>query len=227
MTSGSGCECHLNGYQILITFSSCALLPPPSEGGVEPRRASRRAAGRASGGLRDGADPLRKRKSYSPCTHGPLEAARGKEIQMAHRSLVSMGELAALMAGLVWVATVPVASQAPSTAKANGAAAKAVHAAPDAGRPAGPVGILDERHSTPLERPKNVTKEFYTPEEMRNWPPRSDGPPHGRPARRATCTMTTSSSGSKRARPRSRRTCGRRSSWIPRTAGSRPRSLRR
>jgi len=41
---------------------------------------------------------------------------------MARRSLVSMGELAALMAGLVWLATVPVGSQSPSRAQASGAA---------------------------------------------------------------------------------------------------------
>jgi len=33
-----------------------------------------------------------------------------------------MGELAALMAGLVWLATVPVGSQSPSRAQASGAA---------------------------------------------------------------------------------------------------------
>ena len=44
---------------------------------------------------------------------------------MTHRSLVSMGESAALMAVMAWVATVPVASQSQSSAKAKGTAAKA------------------------------------------------------------------------------------------------------
>ena len=78
-----------------------------------------------------------------------------------------MGELAALMAGLVWVATVPVATQGPSTARANGGAAKVYTPARNAGRPARPVGVLDERLVYAAGAAKNVTKEFYTPEEMK------------------------------------------------------------
>src|SRR5678816_1954090 len=60
---------------------------------------------------------------------------------MTHRSLVSMGKLAALLAVLAWVATATVAGQGPSAAKTNAS-------------------------YTPLQRPKNVTKEFYTPAEL-------------------------------------------------------------
>jgi hypothetical protein len=85
---------------------------------------------------------------------------------MTHRSLVSMGEAAALMALLVWVATVPVASQGPSAASANAAAAKAYTPSrtPD-GQPDLSAYWTNASY-TPLQRPANVTKELYTPDKL-------------------------------------------------------------
>ena len=142
---------------------------------------------------------------------------------MSHRSLVSKGELAALMAGLVWIATVP-SRPGPINCETSGAPAKAymLPRTPD-GQP-DLSGYWTNGPHTPLERPKNVTKEFYTAEEIREVAAADRRLPRGRPARTATYTMTTGSSGSTRAKPRSRGACGRRLSWIPQTAGSRHRS---
>ncbi len=85
---------------------------------------------------------------------------------MTHRCLVSVGILTALTVALL-VTTIPVAGQASSpAAKTNGTAAKKAYTparTPD-GQP-DLQGFWTNSTYTPLERPKNVTKELYTPEE--------------------------------------------------------------
>ena len=85
---------------------------------------------------------------------------------MARRSLVSMGAFAAVTAALALAATVPAAGQAPSTAKTNGAAGKAyVQPRTPDGQP-DLSGYWTNSTLTPLERPKGVTKEFYTQQDL-------------------------------------------------------------
>ena len=84
---------------------------------------------------------------------------------MNHRFLVSVSVLTVLIA-VVLLATMPVAGQAPSAAaRTNGTSAKAYVAprTPD-GQP-DLQGFWTNTTYTPLERPKNVAKEFYTKEE--------------------------------------------------------------
>ena len=116
---------------------------------------------------------------------------------MTRRFLVSASVLTVPIAvGLL--ATVPIAGQRPSTAaKTNGPAAKAYipPRTPD-GQPE-LQGFWTNSTYTPLERPKNVTKEFYTQEEAAaaesgrlkanlSWPCQELSP---------TCTMMKLSSG--------------------------------
>ena len=84
---------------------------------------------------------------------------------MNRRFLVSVSVLTVLIA-VVWLATMPAAGQAPSAAaRTNGTATKAYTASrtPD-GQP-DLQGFWTSSTYTPLERPKDVAKEFYTPEE--------------------------------------------------------------
>jgi len=84
---------------------------------------------------------------------------------MTHRFLVSLSVVTMLMV-ILSLATIPVAGQGPSAkAKTNGAAAK-VYTPPRTpdGQP-DLQGFWTNAGYTPLERPDNVTKEFYTPEE--------------------------------------------------------------
>ena len=87
---------------------------------------------------------------------------------MARRTLVSVTAFVAVTAALALVATVPAAGQALIGCEVERRRSQGgIHADPDAGWAARFVGILDERlDTTPLQRPKSVTKEFYTPAEL-------------------------------------------------------------
>src|SRR6266852_2219448 len=85
---------------------------------------------------------------------------------MAQRCLVSVGVVTALTV-VVLLATIPVAGQTPSSlTKTTGTAAKKLYTSPRTpdGQP-DLQGFWTNNTYTPLERPKNVAKEFYTPEE--------------------------------------------------------------
>jgi len=84
---------------------------------------------------------------------------------MNHRLLVPVSGLVVLIA-VMWLAAMPAAGQAPSAAaRTNGSPAAAYTAprTPD-GQP-DLQGFWTNTTYTPLERPKDVTKEFYTREE--------------------------------------------------------------
>ncbi len=78
-----------------------------------------------------------------------------------YRGLGSVGVGAVLA-----LATVTVAGQAPAPAKANGTAAKAYTPPKTADGQPDLSGYWTNSTYIPLQRPKGVTKEFYTPEEM-------------------------------------------------------------
>ena len=83
---------------------------------------------------------------------------------MHHRFFASIGTLAVVIA-VVLLVTIPVAGQAPSsTAKAAPAAKKWTPARTPDGQP-DLQGYWTNSTYTPLQRPNNVTKEFYSKEE--------------------------------------------------------------
>ena len=84
---------------------------------------------------------------------------------MNHRSLVSVGALIVLIA--VGWRDVPVAGQGPSAASASEVAEQQAYTAPRTpdGQP-DLQGFWTNQTYTPLERPDDVTKEFYTEEEV-------------------------------------------------------------
>jgi len=84
---------------------------------------------------------------------------------MNHRFLVLVGSLVA-PAAVTWLSTVPVAGQVRSAGARTTARPAKAYAAPHTpdGQP-DLQGIWTNATYTPLERPKNVTKEFYTREE--------------------------------------------------------------
>src|SRR5574341_690574 len=84
---------------------------------------------------------------------------------MAQRFSVA-GTALAILTTMTWLVASPVAGQAPSTSgRTNGAPTKpyAAPRTPD-GQP-DLQGFWTNSTYTPLERPKDVTKEYYTPEE--------------------------------------------------------------
>ena len=86
---------------------------------------------------------------------------------MHHRSLVLVGVLIVLIA-VGWLATIPVAGQGPSAAaSATEAAQQQSYTAPRTpdGQP-DLHGFWNNQTYTPLERPDDVTKAFYTEEEI-------------------------------------------------------------
>jgi hypothetical protein len=82
---------------------------------------------------------------------------------MARRSLVSMGELAGLMAGSSGSRPFRSGARAHHVRKRAARRRRRTPARTPDGQP-DLSGYWTNTSSTPLERPKNVTKEFYTPD---------------------------------------------------------------
>ena len=143
-----------------------------------------------------------------------------KEVAMTRRLLTSVALVGFLLAA--WLAAPLVIAQAPAPSTPSRGAAKPwkVARTPD-GQP-DLQGFWSNTTYVPLERPKNVTKEFYTPEEAAEMIKKAALTEKSRPSRAPSPTSTTTShsSGWTAARARSRRTSVRRSSWIRGTGAS-------
>ena len=108
--------------------------------------------------------------------------------------------------------TGPASAQAPSNVGQNRPAKPYTPPRTPDGQP-DLQGFWTNSTYTPLERPDNVTKEFYTPEELAAVDQaggRSARARRRRPARPPTSTTISASSGWTGASRRSRRTCARR-----------------
>ena len=88
---------------------------------------------------------------------------RGGGFQMHHRFRVSAGLLLVLVAAAPWAAG-PAAGQAPAGATQGRSTKPYTPPRTPDGQP-DLQGFWTNSTYTPLERPKNVTKEFYTPAE--------------------------------------------------------------
>ncbi len=111
----------------------------------------------------------------------------------------------------------PLAAQAPvaTTETAVSANAWTMPRTPD-GQP-DLQGFWTNSHYTPLERPDDVSGEFYTPEEVAAIEDRRAHREAAQTEPSPTSTTTSRSSGWTVANRRSPVTCAPRSSWIPRT----------
>ena len=133
---------------------------------------------------------------------------------MSHRLLACVG-VVAMVGATVWLtalANAQTTAQAPKPAARGWTAPRTPDGQPDL------QGFWTNTTYVPLERPKNVTKEFYTTEEAAEAIKRAAVSEAEQTVleRPLTSTTTSVSSGWTAARGRSRPTCGRPSSWIQR-----------